>query len=422
MKGKWNLLLILVFGVLVGWALGFLRLPYIEQNYSFLLGFLAGLAAISLALLLLAAWNRPFLPGQVGKKALSGESPKARTRTIIWIILAGVFALGGGMNGLKAYRQYQNFKLQAEDQHKQMAEMAALAAFARKSDMSPVLHSMLDDAGAELKRNSGRTLSDAMIARITDLSLASKPYQYINGDSLSKQALSPVRGQLLQALALMPIDTGTLTRIKQHGLFASADLQDAVLKGLDLSGINLKEANLKGADLSGSSLKGADLGATNLWGANLDQANLSNTNLNKSDLRWSKMNGANLTQANLNSADLSSAQLSKADLTGATFRWGQSAGTLFNEAILIHANLAGTNFTKANMSRATLRNADLESVIFSETDLGGAELDSATVSKDWAEKCKGWKPIGMNVLQQSYTVVNDTAGKWKRPVFRLKKN
>jgi hypothetical protein len=54
MKRKRYLLVGLVFGAVIGWALGFLRLPYLEKNDSFLLGFISALAFVSLVLLLLA--------------------------------------------------------------------------------------------------------------------------------------------------------------------------------------------------------------------------------------------------------------------------------------------------------------------------------------------------------------------------------
>ena len=61
MKGKRYLLIGLVFGIMIGWALGFLRLPYIEKNFSFLLGFIAALVLVSLLLVLLNVWNQNLL-------------------------------------------------------------------------------------------------------------------------------------------------------------------------------------------------------------------------------------------------------------------------------------------------------------------------------------------------------------------------
>jgi uncharacterized protein YjbI with pentapeptide repeats len=422
MKRKRYLLVGLVLGGVIGWTLGFLRLPYIEKNCSFLLGFIAALAFVSLGLILPAAWNGSFLPGLIGKKTATEDSKSARTRTFVWSVLVGVLLLGGIVNGFMLYRRDESFNLQIQTQDKKMEEMKAMLASLTKSDLEPLLHSMLEDIDKELKRNPGRTLSDSTIDRIATLSFAFKPFNYIKDDSLSKQACSPERGQLLQALVLMNIDSGTFTRIKRNTLFAWADLRKKDLRGFDLSGINLMEANLDGADLSGTNLKGADMREANLWGANLNRADLSGTDLKRADLRWAQLNEANLTLANLNGANLSNAQLIKADLTGASFQRAQSAGALLNQAILTNAGLAGTNLSKANLRQAELTETDLRSVNLSEADVVGVTINRTIVSKNWPDKMKEWQPMGMKELQELYTVVNDTADKFKSPLYRLKKN
>lgn len=421
MKGKIYLLIGLVLGVVIGWALGFLRLPYVEKNFSFLLGFIAALAFVSLVLLLLTAWNRNFLLGWMGKKIVTGGSAITRTHTFIWIILAGVLILGGVIGGLTVYRRNESFNLQIQNQDKKIKEMAALVESVNKSDSAPLLHSILEDVGEELKRNPGRTLSDTTITRIAALSFSFKPYKYNEGDSLSTSAYSPGRGQLLQALVLMNIDSGSFARIKLNAIFTAADLRATNLKGLDLSAINLKEANLKDADLSGANLKGAVLSGANLWGANLNRANLSNTDLKRADLSWAQLNEATLILANLNGANLSNAQLRRADLYDATFQWAQSDGALFNEANLASINFVGTNLTKVNLNQANLSDADLRRINLSEADLVGLKLNKALVEENWLDKLKAWKPTGLQELQENYTVVNDTFDTWKRPLYRLKK-
>ena len=420
MKGKNGLLIGLVFGIMIGWALGFLRLPYIEKNFSFLLGFIAALVFVSLLLLLLATWNRNFLFGLMGKKTLTGDAKSARTRTFIWLILGGVLVLGGVVGGLTVYRQHESFHLQIRNQAKKMQEMAALVASVQKNDLAPVMRSMLEEVGAELKRSPGRTLRDTTIASIAALSYSFQPYQYIEADSLSKQAGSPERGQLLQALLLMQIDSGSFARIKRKTLFAGADLRGADLKGLNLSGINLRGANLKGADLSGANLKMADLGGANLWGANLNQAILSNTDLKRADLRWAQLNEATLTLANGNGANLANAQLRKADLQDATFQWAQLGGALFNEADLTSVDFVGANFTKVNLSQANLSDTDLRKINLSEAVLVGVRLNKAIVDKNWLDKLKEWQPTGGKELRERYKVVNDTADKFKTPLYRLR--
>lgn len=421
MKGKKHLLIGLVFGIMMGWVFGFLRLPYLEKNYSFLLGFIAALVFISLVLLLLTAWDRNFLPGLMDEKTVTGDSKSTRTRPLIWIMLGGVLVLGAVVGRFTVYRQNESLKGQIRNQDKKMQEMAALAASIQQNNQQPLMRSVLEAVGEELKRNSGRTLRDTTIARIAALSFSFKPYQYIEADSLHK-ACSPERGQLLQALILMNMDSGSFARIKRNTLFAGADLQGTNLKGLDLSGINLQGANLKSADLSGANLKGADLGAANLWGANLNQANLSNTDLKRADLSWAKLNEANLQLANLNGANLTNAQLRKADLHDATLQWTKSNGALFNDAMLTSTDFGSATLTKVNLSRANLMDADLRNTTLSEADLGGVRLNKALVNPDWLEKLKEWQPTGLKELQDSYTVVNDTADKFKVPLYRLKKN
>ena len=419
MKGKWYLLTGLVVGSILGWALGFLRLPYIEKNYLFLVGYMAALASVSLVLLLLTLWNRNFLSGLIGKKTVTGDSKSTRTHTFIWIVLVGVLVLGGVLSGLTIYHRNDSFQLQIQNQDKQLQEMAELLASVKKSNLEPLLHSLLVDVDEELKHTPGRKLRDTTIARIADLSFAFQPYKSIEADSLSKQAYSPERGQLLQALVLMQIDSGTFNRIKRKTRFAGADLRGADLKGLDLNGIDLQEANLKGADLSGAYLQGAELGGANLWGANLNRANLGHADLERADLRWAQLNEATLPSAKLNGALLNNAQLKKADLSGSAFQWAQLGEALFNEANLTRIDFRGTNFSKVNLSRADLSNADIRKTNLSEADLVGAILDKAVVDQNWLEKLEEWRPAGREQLREKYKIVNDTADQFKTPLYRL---
>ncbi len=327
--------------------------------------------------------------------------------------------LGSLVGGLSVYRQHQVLQAEIQHQKRQMQEMAALLASVQQSDPEPLMRSMLEEVGAELKRRPGRTLADTTISRIAALAYSFQPYKYMQGDSLSEKSYSPGRGQLLQALVLMNIDSGSFVRIKRLTLFAGADLRGIDLKGLNLSGINLQKANLEGADLHGANLQNADLEEANLWGVNLNQTNLRQTNLKNADLTWAQLNEAKLTLANLNGANLRNAQLIKADLSNATLQFAQSAGALFNEAILTSVDFAGTNLTKVNFSQANLDDADLRGINLSEADLIGVQLNKALVDKNWLDKLKEWQPTGAQEMQQNYNVVNDTFSRWKRPIYRL---
>ncbi len=90
MKGIKYLLIGLVLGLVIGWAMGFLRLPYLEKNYSFLFGSIAALALVSLVLLLLRSWNRNLLLDFIGKKNRLEDAKNRRTHTYIWLVLMAV--------------------------------------------------------------------------------------------------------------------------------------------------------------------------------------------------------------------------------------------------------------------------------------------------------------------------------------------
>lgn len=422
MKGKKQLLVGLVFGILIGWVFGYLRLPYIEKNTSFLLGFIASLIFISLLFLLLTVWNKRFLHGLLSNKEGARDVQSTPKTILIWMVLTGVVVLGSSVSSLILYRQNKSFKRQIQNHDNEMQKMKAVVALVQKTNQEPLISSILEEVGEELRRNSARTLTNATINRIVALNASLKSYQSIEQDSLSKKKYSAERGQLLRALVLMNIDPRSFTQIKGRVVFAEADLRGADLHGADLSSINLKDAYLKDVDLSRANLKGANLGGANLWGANLNQADLSNADLQSADLSWAQLNEATLCSANLNDASLLNAQLRKADLDHASFWWAQLGGALFNEANLTNANLLSSNFTKANLSQAILSDSDLRGINLSEANLIGVQLSNARVFENWPEKLKEWHPIGEKELSKNYILVSGTLGKSKSPVYQLRKN
>lgn len=197
----------MIFGIVIGWAMGFLRLPYLEKNYSFLLGFVTALAFISLVLLLWRARNRELLSRLTSKKTANGYSKDIRTQTFIWIVLLGVLVLGGGMLGGTIYRRNEAYKVQIQNRDRQLQEMAALVETLKKNDLKPLMNSLLGELEAELKnvRQAVAGHHDCQNSGIESC----VQNKYLEADSLSEKAYSPERGQLLQALVLMQMDTAS---------------------------------------------------------------------------------------------------------------------------------------------------------------------------------------------------------------------
>ena len=86
-------------------------------------------------------------------------------------------------------------------------------------------------------------------------------------------------------------------------------VQDADLRGANLSDADLKDANLKDANLRDANLRGADLRDANLRGANLRGANLRDANLRGADLSDADLRGANLKDAYGNRKELKTMQI-----------------------------------------------------------------------------------------------------------------
>ncbi|MBE9029989.1 pentapeptide repeat-containing protein [filamentous cyanobacterium LEGE 11480] len=92
------------------------------------------------------------------------------------------------------------------------------------------------------------------------------------------------------------------------------NLQDADLRGIDLSETDLSRSNLQNTDLRGAALDNAMLFMASLDGANLQGADLSGASLDITTLNQANLQGANLCGTYLCGMDLS-----QVDLRGAYF-------------------------------------------------------------------------------------------------------
>ncbi|WP_416670115.1 pentapeptide repeat-containing protein [Egbenema bharatensis] len=114
--------------------------------------------------------------------------------------------------------------------------------------------------------------------------------------------------------------------------FSKFNLQGAYLQNADMRGFDLTDTNLTGSDLKGADLRGSRLIRTQLAGADLEGV----------DLRTNILIDANLTEANLRGTDLRDcilvrAQVARADFTGADLTgaciedWSVSDKTTFTD-------------------------------------------------------------------------------------------
>lgn len=102
---------------------------------------------------------------------------------------------------------------------------------------------------------------------------------------------------------------------------SEANLQQAILKGINLQQAKLYEANLQGAILWNANLQGATLEDANLQYADLRKANLQQAKLHDTNLHKAIFWKANLQQAKLHNANLQKTQFDEADLRRTEFQY-----------------------------------------------------------------------------------------------------
>ena len=426
MKGKKGVLISLILCGIIGWTFGYLRMPFINKNFSLLIGFATGLAIVLLGIILLFVWNKhPLLFKLFDKESTTKDSSKAsRNYILIWILASVFIVLGGLLCSFLIFKQNEQFSTHLQDQQKKIEQQSELIESIRNSNQIFLMGNLLDKIDDELKNNPQRTLSNETIARIVALGYSFKPYKYLEGDSLSVEKFSPERGQLLLVLCKMNIDSSSFAKIKLKTPFSQADLRGVDLRGADLSGADLEKAQLKDADLRWANLKRVNLKHADLWGANLKRADLKEADLKRADLRWADLNETDLREADLNGVDLSSATLRKADLRGADLKYAKLYGTILNGANLTGIDLSGTSLKRANLSKANLSKANLYLSNISEAILTGSNLSKANLNstsveeKNWLEKLPEWQVTGAKEIQENYKIGNDIS---VRANFRLKK-
>lgn len=387
MNRKAYVLILIFLAAIFGWGLGYIRLPYIEKEYSFGVGVLTTLAIISLTTLLtfLLKPKKIICSSEYSKKSF-------------WLILT-CFTTGAICIFLyqKNYTQQNKIETQSNLILAQSETITAL----EQGNLMALVATVLAAADTELAQSSTRSLSQAIIDRIADLSHSLKPCRQVTKDSIATQELSRERGQLLLSLTKMNIDSASFAQIKKIATFEYADLRDAHLANMNLSGINLARANLEGATLLGSSLEYANLEEANLKRSQLSSSSLKNAKLKLINLDW-----ANLSQVNISEVRLFGASLKSANLIGADFTGTYISYTNFRGANLIKANFTNTHIDIVDFSQANLTEAILVNLIIKRVNFTNVNFEKTIVNKDWFSNLKKDETVGLEKLKSDYEVAS----------------
>jgi uncharacterized protein YjbI with pentapeptide repeats len=368
-----------------GWGLGYIRLPYIEKEYSFEVGVLTAIAILSLSTFLTHLLKT--------KNTLSSSKYSKKS---FWLILTCITTAAVC---IILYQQNHTQQNKIETQGNLIAAQSEAIIALEQRNLMALVATVLSAADIDLAQSSTRSLSQATIDRIVDLSHSLKPYRQVTKDSIVSRKLSKERGQLLLSLAKMNINSASFAIIKKMATFEYADLRDAHLANMDLSGINLSRANLEGAKLSNTNLNSANLQDANIMSAQMESSSFIKANLTRANLDWSDMKYANITKVKLDGASLKRANLQYADISESfiihsSFKGANLTSSIFTNTYIDTVDLSQTNFTNANLVDIRIRRADLTDAIFLK----------AIVNEDWFVKLDEDKIIGIKELKSSYTV------------------
>lgn len=422
MKPFYFLLAGIVLGGALGWFAGYLNLPEIPSEPTFLIGLLSGLAAMAvLAALLLFLWRLwyvwrlrqtpfPDYPRQLLLTAGTSSLTIALLVAMAAALLISYFS----------FHQIRQIRKELARQQQRLVEQAELIESVRSGNLIGLMNNMLDDIRQQAQ--PGIPLSESLISRLAALSSTLRPYRYVNNDSLQARPVSPERAQLLVALLNLNLDTLQLSQILGSVTFDGADLGGidlsyAYLSGASLNGANLRDANLRHARLAGTQLRQADL-----WGADLSFATLAGADLHRANLRWSRIAETSLQQAILDGADLTNAQIVRSNLSNASAQFANWSGVIVSDTRLSRSNLRGSRIIQASLRNADFTRADLRMANFTQTDLKFARLTLALVDSSWAANIVRWRLPDRDAITMAYTLVNDTADSRNNPLYRLRNN
>jgi len=238
------------------------------------------------------------------------------------------------------YLKKQNEKFDV--QNKRIEQQTYLQEAERRSSLVFLFDNVLDKIDDELLLNPARReLSAQLVGRIVALSKALKPYRYLEGDTITSQASSPERGQLLLSLVASKLHPATLDQI-----YLLADFSYATLENVNLDGAYLRNINLSHANLESVSLTGADLRNANLEGARLTGAKV-------------QLTGLRASPAHFDFANFHGAEVFDSDLSGSSFEYANFTG----------ARLQSVTFRRAFFSQTKFAQVAADSLDFGEATL-----------------------------------------------------
>jgi uncharacterized protein YjbI with pentapeptide repeats len=318
----------------------------------------------------------------------------------------------------------QNRKVQEQTsllmQDVELAEAARNAALAVEiTQIGAALGAHVDRANARLVAETGQPMqgyfnmifpqdvSRELLLRITSISLATKPYRFLEQSLLAQDdsdklryAMQRRRDDFPDTYARMVADRGWQEQRTDNRLIdrpASPERGQllTILLGAGLR--NLETLNFEGLDLSFAYMPNGMLTLVTANGGLLSYADFTGSAVAGSDLGGAQLENARFRGADIRSTSFAAVVGDRVKepyrpegapyvtrLTGADFSGARLFDTDFSGADMLAANFDGAllvrpNFTGASLGLATLRGAVLLEPVFGSAFLKSVDLDGAIV-------------------------------------------
>ena len=294
-------ILLLFLCMLLGWVVGYMKMPYIDRNGMFWIGVVGCLGFIGFIISLFRIWkvNKNTNPAQTAHSSLNGSLIKSLIKLnflVSIIIIALICAC------LFSYNHNRHLNKELQLTQAALEDLKSNINTEQQRINISLLSDLINDLDSNQNYIHDTSTRNHMIERIVSLSSSFKINRVWDFANKVNVNLSEERGLLLLALLKTKMDSTLFNKIKANVSFYGADLRNADLHGLDLSGIDLKYANLEYANLEGVNLNDANLNGANLMGVNLNKATLVGANLISAIMNWVKANEVDFNKAKLDSA------------------------------------------------------------------------------------------------------------------------
>lgn len=388
-------------GTIIGYTMGYLRIPLVAADQAFWVGLTAGAAGI----LLLISWK------SFRSQGASGSHQK-KSKGVLFVLSAAVLAI------LIFQAQLSHRSSQLESQQLATLRTEALQEASRQQENGRMISSTLQAITRRLDEGEAYSSND-----IQDLKRASErclPYLYVTEDSLSSHKLSPERAQLLVGILALRLADSLLVKTFKEVSFAFADLSGITLSGENLTGIDLRNSSLERANLDKCILIDADFREANLTHAMLNGADLTKADARRADMSWASLNFATIREGNFDGIIGHQMLLNDAAGTKARFQYADLSGAFIERSDMSMIDGELTNFSGSSFAQTTLHGSNLCRSILTEANLNQTIVDSCSVeTEEWLTDLDSWQVVGGAEIRNQHVIVADTQKRYARSRLML---